>query len=132
MLIYQTFCNKCAGNSLMERRNAPLNITFVSTMSGVFNLLNIYTSCVFEARISVLILHLPVYIFLHQHLRDCFQAKTAKEKGITMMAIGIGDNIYQKELDEIASTSNLVSVINDFGSLNNNVNTMVKLICTCK
>ena len=63
---------------------------------------------------------------------DCFQASKAKAEGITMMAVGIGKKIYQKELDEIASNTKMISVISDFGSLANDVNSLGNLICKCK
>ena len=46
-----------------------------------------------------------------------------------MMAVGIGKKIYQKELDEIASNTKMISVISDFGSLANDVNSLGNLIC---
>ena len=79
------------------------------------------------------VVHLYVYLCItfifYKHL--FLQANRAKADGITMLAVGVGKDIFQTELNQIASTANLVSVVRDFSSLANTVNFIRNLICTC-
>jgi hypothetical protein len=49
-----------------------------------------------------------------------------------MIAIGVGQDIFSEELNEIASSPKYVSKVADFRALSNTVNVMRDLICTCK
>ena len=60
------------------------------------------------------------------------QAGIAKAQGINVIAIGVGTDIFSDELNQMASGPKYVSEVADFSALENTVNVMRNLICTCK
>lgn len=61
------------------------------------------------------------------------EASLAKAEGITMIAIGVGTEIFQDELRQLASSPTQAFEVRDFSRLGEIINTMRDLICqgTC-
>lgn len=61
------------------------------------------------------------------------EASLAKAEGITMIAIGVGTEIFQDELRQLASSPTQAFEVRDFSKLGEIINTMRDLICqgTC-
>ncbi|KAH3753954.1 hypothetical protein DPMN_188609 [Dreissena polymorpha] len=62
--------------------------------------------------------------------KTIMQAAKAKAEGITLIAIGVGKDIFSQELNVIASGPKYVSEVADFTSLESIINAMRDLICT--
>ena len=58
-------------------------------------------------------------------------AMKLREGGVTMLAVGVGDNIRDDELEGIASNGNVLKATN-FGTLNAEFDNLVNLMCNSR
>ncbi|KAI8783081.1 collagen alpha-6(VI) chain, partial [Biomphalaria glabrata] len=58
------------------------------------------------------------------------EAKLARDSGIVMFAVGVGSNITDKELFNIAGDHSRVNHVNNFDNLNNIIQSLIRKTCT--
>ncbi|KAH9515013.1 hypothetical protein Btru_021667 [Bulinus truncatus] len=62
-------------------------------------------------------------------IKTAQQAKAARDKGITMFALGVGDRIKDQELYNIAGDESRVARVENYKQLNKIINKLAKMTC---
>lgn len=60
------------------------------------------------------------------------QARQARAAGIEMVAVGVGNNLNQLELETIASADNVLRATGGFSALSDTVDAALEAICNSK